>query len=316
MSRRSSDQDVSTNSSVAVGRLCAAEGIDEPARAIAQRADALLDKVQRLGGLNGLPVDIEVLASFAGVTDIRDVPGLPATAKIGPGRGPGELVIERRAEDSLARRRFSVGHEVGHTLFPDFWSDPNACRPPSDDTLIGAPADPVEELCEVAGAHLLMPTRLVAPFLRGRTVGMSTVVDLAETAQASLTASGRRLVDLTSKPAAFVSVSPRHSKSQRRELERLMHQPALPGFDVPEPPPPKFRIDYSHGSQHMVYLPREKSFSEEPFLRSAASGAVEDGVDEVALHGRSHLLKLSVLYAPIRLGSDVHDRFLALVSPA
>lgn len=305
-----------TSSSAAVGRLCAAEGIDEPARAIAQRAEALLDKVQRLGGLDGLPVDIELLASFAGVTAISDVPGLPVTATIGPGQGLGALVIERRAEDSLARRRFSVGHEVGHTLFPDFWSDPSACRPPSDDTLIGALADPVEELCEVAGAHLLMPTRLVAPFLRGRRMSMSTVVDLAEAAQASLTASGRRLIDLTSTPAAFVSFSPRHSKSQRRELDRLAHQPALPSFDVPEPPPPKFRIDYSHGSPHMVYLPREKSFSKEPFLRSLASGTVEDGVDEVELHGRSHELQLSVLYAPVRIAGEMRDRFLAVVSPA
>lgn len=305
-----------TSSSVAVGRLCAAAGIDEPVRAIAQRADALLDRVQRLGGLESLPVDIELLASFAGVTEVRDVPGLMVTAKIGPGRGAGELVIERRAEDSLARRRFSVGHEVGHTLFPDFWSDASACRPPSDDTLIGARADPVEELCEVAGAHLLMPTRLVAPFLRGRSLDMSTVVDLADAAQASLTASGRRLIDLTARPAAFVSFSPRHSKTQRRELERSRLQPALPGFDVPEPPQPKFRIDNSHGSATMSYLPREKSFAAEPFLRSLASGTVEEGVDEVALHGRTHVLRVSVLYAPVRLRSDVHDRFLAVVSPA
>lgn len=305
-----------TSSSVAVGRLCAAEGIDEPARAIAQRAEALLDKVQRLGGLDGLPVQIDVLASFAGVTDIRDVPGLPVTATISAGRAVGELVIERRAEDSLARRRFSVGHEVGHTLFPDFWSDPRACRPPGDDTLIGASADPVEELCEVAGAHLLMPTRLVGPFLRGRTMDMSTVVDLADAAQASLTASGRRLVDLANSPAAFVSFSPKHSTSQRRELERLAHQPALPGFGAPEPPAPKFRIDYSHSSPGMVYLPREKSFSEEPFLRSLASGTVEEGVDEVQLHGRIHKLQLSVLHAPVRIGSDLRDRFLAVVTPA
>jgi hypothetical protein len=144
---------------------------------------------------------------------------------------------------------------------------------------------------------------------------MSTVVDLAEAAQASLIASGRRLIDLAAWPAAFVSFSPRHSKTQRRELERLMHQPALPGFDVPEPPQPKFRIDYSHGSPPMIYLPREKSFSEEPFLRSLASGAVEDGVDEVELHGRPHVLQISVLYAPIRIRSEMQDRFLAVVSP-
>jgi hypothetical protein len=145
---------------------------------------------------------------------------------------------------------------------------------------------------------------------------MSTVVDLAEAAQASLTASGRRLVDLSSGPVAFVSLSPRHSKSQRRELDRRLHQAALPGFDLPEPPVPKFRIDYSHGSPQMVYLPREKSFSEEPFLRSLASGTVEDSVEEVDLHGRNHELRLSVLYAPVRIGSEMRDRFLGVVSPA
>lgn len=305
-----------TSSRVAVSRLCAAEGTDEPARAITQRAELLLDKVQRMGGLEDLPVDIDLIASFAGVTAVIDVPGLPVIAKIGPGASPGELVIERRAEDLLPRRRFSVGHEVGHTLFPDFWSDPIACRPPSDDALIGAVADPVEELCEIAGARLLMPTRLVAPFLQDRTVSMSTVVELADAAEASLTASGRRLIDLTPRPAAFVSITARHSKSQRRELERLRLQPTLPGFDVPEPPAPKFRIDYGHASQQMIYLPREKSFSEDPFLRALASGIVEDGLDEVELHGRAHELRLSVLYAPLRVGGDIRDRFLAVVSPA
>jgi len=247
---------------------------------------------------------------------VNNVPGLPVIAKIGPGARPGALVIERRAEDSLARRRFSVGHEVGHTLFPDFWSDPIACRPPSDDTLIGAPADPVEGLCEVAGAHLLMPTRLVAPFLKSRSLSMSTVVELADVAEASLAASGRRLIDLATQPSAFVSVSPRHSKAERRELERLTLQPTLPGFARPEPPPRKFRIDHSHPSPAMVYLPREKSLPEEPFLRALASGAVEEGVDEVQLHGRTHRLRLSVLFAPMRVGGNVGDRFLVVASPA
>lgn len=305
-----------TSSSVAVGRLCSAEGIDDPVRAIVRRAEALLGKVQGLGGLAELPVDIELVASFAGVTGVRDVPGLPVIAKIGPGARPGELVIERRAEDSAARRRFSVGHEVGHTLFPDFWADPNACRPPSDDTLIGAPADPVEGLCEVAGAHLLMPTRLIAPLLVGRSLSMSAVVELANLAEASLAASGRRLIDLATQPSAFLSISPRHSKTQRRELDRLKLQPTLPGFARPEPPPPKFRIDHSYRSPAMVYLPQEKSLSEEPFLRALASGAVEEGIDEVQLHGRTHRLRLSVLFAPMRVGDHVSDRFLVVASSA
>lgn len=145
---------------------------------------------------------------------------------------------------------------------------------------------------------------------------MSTVVELADAAEASLAASGRRLIDLTPRPAAFVSVSARHSKSQRLELERLRLQPTLPGFEEPEPPPPKFRIDYSHCSPGMVYLPREKSLSVGPFLRALASGTVEEVVDQVQLHGRMHELRLSVLHAPVRVGGGVRDRFLAVASPA
>ena len=300
-----------------IERLCLAEGVGDPAEAIARRASRLLDQVEALGGLGALPVDLDVVASFAGIARINDIPGLAVVAHIRPtDDDQRKLIVERRAEDPHGRRRFSLGHEIGHTLFPDFWTDPRACRPTSDDPLAANSEDAVEGLCDQAAAELLLPARLVRPFMRDHELGMEMVLELAGLSESSLFASGRRLVDLSDKPAAFAVFTPRLSKTQVRLVEQIRRQPSLPGFPEQEEPEPKYRLDYSHGSRDMVFLPREKSFSADAFSRALVSGDVEHARDEVKLHGRTHSFEISVLHAPLRIEGEIRDRYLATVTPA
>jgi hypothetical protein len=300
-----------------IERLCLAEGVDDPEEAIARSASRLLDQVEAREGLGSLPVDLDLVASFAGIARVNDIPGLAVVAHIRPTDDKQRsLIVERRAEDPHGRRRFSLGHEIGHTLFPDFWTDPRACRPTSDDPLVASSADAVEELCDQAAAELLLPARLVRPFMRDRELGMDMVLELAGVSESSLFASGRRLVDLSDQPAAFAIFTPRLSKTQVRLVEQIRRQPSLPGFPEQEEPQPKYRLDYSHGSRDMVFLPREKSFSADPFSRALVSGAVERARDEVNLHGRTHSFEISVLHAPLRIEGEIRDRYLATVIPA
>ncbi|MBA2720269.1 MAG: ImmA/IrrE family metallo-endopeptidase [Chloroflexi bacterium] len=294
-----------------------AEGVDDPKEAITRRASRLLDQVEAREGLGTLPVDLDLVASFAGIARVNDIPGLAVVAHIRPTDDKQRsLIVERRAEDPHGRRRFSLGHEIGHTLFPDFWTDPRACRPTSDDPLAANSEDAVEGLCDQAAAELLLPARLVRPFMRDRELGMDMVLELAGVSESSLFASGRRLVDLSDRPAAFAVFTPRLSKAQVRLVEQIRRQPSLPGFAEQEEPQPRFRLDYSHGSPDMVFLPREKSFSADPFTRALGSGEVEHARDEVNLHGRTHSFEISVLHAPLRIEGEIRDRYLATVIPA
>lgn len=300
-----------------IERLCIAEGVNDPKEAIARRASRLLDQVEAREGLGALPVDLDLVASFAGIAGVKDIPGLAVVAHIRPADDKQrKLIVERRAEDPHGRRRFSLGHEIGHTLFPDFWADPHACRPTSDDPLVAGSGDAVEELCDQAAAELLLPARLVRPFMNDRVFGMETVLELAGISESSLFASGRRLIDLSDVPAAFAVFTPRLSKTQHRLVEQIRLQPSLPGFPEQDEPEPKFRLDYSHGSPGMIFLPREKSFSGDPFSRALTSGDVERARDEINLHGRMHSFDITVLHAPLRIGGEIRDRYLATVIPA
>ena len=302
-----------TDRSIAL--LCRAQGTDSPREAIAQRVEALLDKAERIGGLAQLPVDVEFVASVAGITSVLDVSGLVTAAQVRPLSSiDRRLVVERRAEDPLVRRRFSVGHEIGHTLFPDFWNDPVACRPPSDETLVGARAEEVEALCELAGALILLPTRLVTGTINHIRPSMADVVHVAELAQASLIASGRRVVDLAESPAAFLVLSSRLSKTERQRQAELIDQTVLPGFDAAVVVEPKFRIDYSHSSEGMPYLPRHKSLPSAIFEAARETGLVEMTCETLELHSRPIELDLTAIYAPLNIGVERRERYLAVAT--
>lgn len=298
-----------------IARLCREEGVEDAIAAVERRVERLLNRVQALGGLS-LPVDMELVASFAGIAKVVDVPGLNTLARVRPAGPTGELVVERRAEDGRTRRRFSTGHEIGHTLFPDFWAAPVRCRPPSHHALLGQAADPVETLCELAGASLLLPERLVVPFLSGRNVDIATVMELAVAADASLTAAGRRVVDLAGRPCAMAALSLRHSKSQRAAIEQLDGQPTLPGFFGPSLPEPEFRIDYCYASPGMPFLPKEKSLSPAPFIAARDGQGVGRMLDLVELSGRETALEVSVVYAPVGTADEGDRRYLAMLTVA
>ena len=80
-------------SRASIARLCQEEGVEDAVTAINRRVVRLLDSVASFGGL-GLPVDIELVASFARIAKVVDVPGLDTSARVRPELPGGELMIE------------------------------------------------------------------------------------------------------------------------------------------------------------------------------------------------------------------------------
>lgn len=102
----------------------------------------------------------------------------------------------------LPRRRFSIGHELGHWMH-DRRKVAFACEAAS----IGSPWDEVldpEAKANRYAANLLMPVKMFKPRAAGRPMEFATVRALAETFQTSLTATAIRLMEQGSFPALLV----------------------------------------------------------------------------------------------------------------
>jgi hypothetical protein len=293
----------------AITRLCAEEGTDDPREAILRRARGLLEKIGRFGPVR-LPVDMEAIASFAGIGTVDDIRGLAVVAQLRPSLDGQRLHVDVRAEDSIGRRRFSLGHEVGHTLVPGLWT--TACNGGGDTGAFGSEGRGIEGLCDVAAAELLLPTAVAVPWLANRPFNIETVFDLASEAAASLEATGRRLVDLSARPLGFAVVQYRLSKRQQQQAREVEDQSVLPGFTTGAPEA-KFRVDWLYRGPDGPFVPKEKSLDPEAFLAARTSGFGSGDVAVVA-RGRSIRIRISAALAPVRVAGILRERYLVVLA--
>jgi hypothetical protein len=121
-----------------------------------------------------LPVPIEDIADSCFGLLVRDVPDLtlaPGAPALPPGQSLsgvllpslGEIwVNEWEGQQWPGRRRFTIGHEIGHWVMHVPASDGIFCRSQTvapDDGAWSIP--PIEEEAQVFSAALLMPTHLI-----------------------------------------------------------------------------------------------------------------------------------------------------------
>ena len=137
-----------TNASVR--ELLKIVGESDPVRAITQRArEVALDAMDK--GWTGPPFDPLQLADHLGIAisprhDVRDARTLPGPA--------GGVRVEFNPNRPSARVRYSIAHEIAHTLFPDC-SDRIRQRSLHDE--LQGDEWQLEAICNVGAAELLMP---------------------------------------------------------------------------------------------------------------------------------------------------------------
>src|SRR5260370_42547379 len=111
--------------------------------------DLVLNAVEQ--GWTGPPFDIYQLANLLGITvlpheSVRDARLVPVE--------PDRYQIEYSPNQPQARTRFSIAHEIAHTLFPDCRE---SVRNRASRHEMAADEWQLEMLCNVGAAELLMP---------------------------------------------------------------------------------------------------------------------------------------------------------------
>lgn len=175
-----------------------------------------------------IPVPVELYAQEVGAV-IRPQDDLEADEAGYCFEGNGKRFICTNAKDRPERQRFTVCHEVAHLRLGlpsqhgigPWWS--YAKRPLA------------EILCDVFAAELLLPYDLFYPEAEKASIALSSIDDLAERFQASVTATGSRYAAVVSSPVAFV-LSEQGKVSYASRSKPLKDAPAWipPRLDIPE----------------------------------------------------------------------------------
>jgi hypothetical protein len=117
---------------------------------------------------------------------------------------PGQILVN--AHKHPVRQRYSIAHEIAHTLFPDYAEElarvGRLWRRAGDESEF-------ERLCQIGAAELLMP---LGPFTdacaaRGRSI--PTIVSLKEVFQASVDATAGRVVETSDVAMVALFLRPR-----------------------------------------------------------------------------------------------------------
>jgi len=82
------------------------------------KARNLLTRTSSFSDFTFLPVDLDVLASIQGITIERKRLPLSQSGRLTVQEG--RVVAVVNAAHPLSRQRFTIGHEIGHSLFPGF----------------------------------------------------------------------------------------------------------------------------------------------------------------------------------------------------
>lgn len=213
-------------------------GQRDPAALISRLAREIADTARSLGW-SGPPYSLVEVASLRGlkVKGERPLPDDQSAMLLG-------TKVFTNKDHALVRQRYSQGHEIIHTLFPD-WKNPPFLSPRGK---LDGEAE-VEFLCQLGAAELLMPHWCFQGRAAEHVFGLRAGFALANVYAVSPEAALRRLVDFAPGPAALVIFAMGHRKSQVALNDELI----LPGLEAAAVPvPAKLRIQRCHVSPHLA----------------------------------------------------------------
>lgn len=177
-------------------------GAEGPDEAVRRRARRLVDRALRLGW-DGPPFDLDLLASVAGYRVVyTDVLGEDQDGCIDAVAC--RILVSSRL--SLSRQRFTLAHELAHTLLPDFGSVVRRHATSAGEQW--SEQSPVEQICQVGAAELLMPLAAFQAASASAPVSIDGIATLAHLFGASFEAAARRRVALAPRGVALVIARP------------------------------------------------------------------------------------------------------------
>jgi hypothetical protein len=179
-------------------------GGNDPMEAIEAAArDAVFRAVE--AGWEGPPFDPFELARLREI-ELAPRNELREARTVASGTG---LAIEYNPTRPRDRVRFSIAHEIAHSLFGDVAREPRYRHNPA-----AGPADgwQLEMLCNVAAAEILMPTEVFGEHTR-RPMRIEQVLELREVFGVSIEALMRRATKLAEHPIAMFAAARTDSDS-------------------------------------------------------------------------------------------------------
>lgn len=201
-------------------------GDKNPVEAVTQRVrEVVVGAIDK--GWPGPPFDPLELADRMGIAveatdDVRDA--LLRAA------GAARFRIEFNPNRSRRRVRYSIAHEIGHTLFPDCAEEVRH-RETVDERGLGDEWQ-LEALCNIAAAEILMPIGTL-PALSAGEVGLDRLIELREKYDVSTEAMLIRFVRVTDEPCAMFCASRvgQPGQAARHRIDYMIGSSTWP-FDV------------------------------------------------------------------------------------
>lgn len=169
-------------------------------------AEAVSDQIEGLSA----PVPVREIAAALDIIKIVEERPKGFEGALTTNDTKSEGVILVHADRPESRKRFTIGHELGHYLNP--WHKPTSSegfRCNKDDLNArrhkpGNRAAQMEVEANVFAAELLMPRKLISRAIRGIDLNLDLIFTLADEFAVSREAAGRRTVTLAEEPSAIV----------------------------------------------------------------------------------------------------------------
>jgi Zn-dependent peptidase ImmA (M78 family) len=173
-----------------------------------------------------VPVDPFKLAALRSIKVIPRQDIREAQTVAGPDNLP---VIEYNPNRPKGRIRFSICHELGHTLFPDCLEQ---VRHRGFHTHVSSSEHELEVLCNIAAAELLMPIGSMQEELSESDLNIDIAVKMRERYEASVEAVLLRFVSLSPSPYAAFAAVVDESQGLENVRYRLDYVKSTPNWGV------------------------------------------------------------------------------------
>ena len=181
--------------------------------------------------------------------------------------GDFEFLIQVNAAHSRQRKNFSIAHEIGHILMPDYRENPIE----KFDAFVMEWHDEHEEefLCDIIAAEILLPRRQIRSRLAENGLNIEQLHDLAEEFDASIEATAVTLVRAGLGDIAVIVWEPGYNKRDAVSAQSLSLFEDEPTLATAKK---KFRVKFAlgHGSMSQFFFPKNKSVADDSLVVQAA----------------------------------------------
>lgn len=168
-------------------------------------------------GWSGPPFDPEILAGLLKIRVEDTLEEFEGDGRIFPHGN--RVVIQFRSDRLVERQRFTIFHEIAHTCFPDVFEMIRKHNSSSDQD---AGHKKFENLCDIGAGELLLPYEELVADLSAKKFSMQCADELRIRYRASVEATLKRMLDLTSHPCAAVFLTDQSFKNFRAEPHRML----------------------------------------------------------------------------------------------